>query len=341
MDLYNNHKTLFTLALCLFVFLTLLVAIFPALSDQRNNAPLPQSKPLTAMESAGRDVFIQEGCTACHTQQVRNVDMDKIWGSRPGIAADYARNKRIDAWHNATNLMGSERTGPDLTNIGNRQPSNEWNLLHLYNPRSVVSESIMPSYEWLFEKKDDPFPGDVVVNVPEGFKDGYKGKIVASEKALQLVAYLKSLKQVPLPDGKPAPLFLYGKEKAELTAGASKGAKNELDGEALYAANCQSCHQSNGQGLLGAFPPLKGSKVVLDDNPEVQVTIIMKGYNGRVSEGYSVMPPIGTNNNLKPEEVAAIVNHERSSWGNNGKKVTVEQVQKIINSLGSSTLAAK
>lgn len=341
MDLYNNQKTLFTLALCLFVFLTLMVAILPALSGQHNNAPLPGSKPLTAMERAGRDVFIEEGCTACHTQQVRNVDMDKVWGSRPSIAADYARNTRIDAFHNTANLMGSERTGPDLTNIGNRQPSNEWHLLHLYNPRSVVSASVMPAYPWLFEEKDDAFPGDVVVNVPDDFKSGFKGKIVASQKALELLAYLKSLKQTPLPDGKPAPLFLYGKEKPELSAGASKSAKTEPDGEALYAANCQSCHQSNGEGLRGAFPPLKASKVVLDDNPEVQVTIIMKGYNGRISEGYSVMPPIGTNNNLKPEEVAAIVNHERSSWGNNSKKVTAEQVKKIISSLGSPALAAK
>lgn len=341
MNIYNNHKTLFTLALGLFVFLTFMVAIIPALDDQRNNSPLPKSKPLTAMERAGRDVFIQEGCIACHTQQVRNVDMDKVWGNRPSIAADYARNNRIDAWRNTANLMGSERTGPDLTNIGARQPSNEWHLLHLYNPRSVVAASVMPSYHWLFEEKDFAFPGDVVVNVPYDFTNGFKGKIVASQKALELIAYLKSLKQVPLPDGKPSPLFLYGKERQQIAQSPLKSGKTELDGEALYNTNCQACHQANGEGLRGAFPPLKGSKIVQDDNPEVQVTIVMKGYNGRVSEGYGVMPPVGTNNNLKPEEVAAIINHERSSWGNNSKKVTAEQVKKIISSLNASTLAAK
>jgi len=56
----------------------------------------------------------------------------------------------------------------------------------------------------------------------------------------------------------------------------------------------------------------------------------MKGYNGRVSEGYGVMSPVGTNNNLKPEEVSAIINHERSNWGNNSKQVTVDEVKKII-----------
>jgi cytochrome c oxidase cbb3-type subunit II len=84
----------------------------------------------------------------------------------------------------------------------------------------------------------------------------------------------------------------------------------------------------NGEGLKGAFPPLKGSKVVLDDNPELMVNIIMNGYNAR--EEYAVMPAVGTNNKLKPEEVAAIMNHERSSWGNNSRKVTAEEVKKLM-----------
>ncbi len=99
----------------------------------------------------------------------------------------------------------------------------------------------------------------------------------------------------------------------------------------MYAQNCQACHQENGQGLVGAFPPLKGSKVVADQNPEVHFTIIMNGYNGRVSEGYGVMPPVGTNNNLKPEEIAAIMNYERTSWGNKGRKVTVTEIKEMFN----------
>ena len=344
MDIYNNHIRLFTVAICFFVVLTILVAILPALSNQENNAPLPKSKPLSALEVEGKGVFIEEGCTACHTQQVRNLDMDKVWGARPGVAADYARNTRIDIWRNTANLMGSERTGPDLTSIGTRQPSKDWHFLHLYNPRSVVQASVMPSYAWLFEIKDYAFPGDVVINVPDEFRKGITGKIIASQKAVALVAYLRSLKQVPLPDGKPTPRFLYGKDSQEGSASTTTtntNSKPQYDGAALYNVNCQTCHQENGQGLAGAFPPLKGSKVVLDDNPEVQVTIIMKGYNGRASEGYGIMPPVGTNNNLKPEEVTAIINHERSSWGNNGKQVTVDQVKKIISTLKTETLAAK
>jgi cytochrome c oxidase cbb3-type subunit 2 len=191
----------------------------------------------------------------------------------------------------------------------------------------------MPSYEWLFDTKDSASTGDVVVNVPTEFRVGMTGKIVALPKALALIAYLQSLKQVELPDGKRVPLFLYPREAA--TDGAGKDAgnrspKTQMDGRALYAANCQSCHQANGEGLAGAFPPLKGSKIVLDENPETQITIIMKGFNGRVSEGYGIMPPIGTNNELKPGEVAAIINHERSSWGNSSKAVTIDEIIKII-----------
>ncbi|AYL94508.1 cbb3-type cytochrome c oxidase subunit II [Mucilaginibacter celer] len=345
MEIYNDHKKLFTAALCLFLLLTFFVAIGPAFTSQNNNAPLPGSKPLSSLQTEGKAVFIAEGCVACHTQQVRNVEMDKVWGPRPNVAADYANITRTDVWRNTATLMGSERTGPDLTNIGTRQPGDDWHYLHLFNPRSVVSQSVMPSYEWLFDIKDYAWPNDVVVNVPDDFKKGISGKIVASHKAMALVAYLKSLKEVTLPDGKPVPLFLYGKTAAEKAGGAtSKGAgtKSGPDGEALYATNCQSCHQGNGEGLVGAFPALKGSKVVLDDNAELQVTIIMKGYNGRVSEGYGEMPPVGTNNNLKPEEVAAIVNHERSSWGNNSKKVTVDDVKKIIASFDKpASVAAK
>jgi cytochrome c oxidase cbb3-type subunit 2 len=329
MEIYNNHKRLFIIALVFFLVLTLFAAIIPAFNAQEDNAPLPESKPLSDDATLGKAVFVKEGCIACHTQQVRNVDMDKVWGERPSIAADYARNTRTDIWRNTANLLGSERTGPDLTSIGSRQPSKDWHLLHLFNPRSVVSASIMPAYSWMFELKENPTKNDVVIVVPDEFRVGLKGKIVAGPDALHLVAYLQSLKQVKLPDGSPTPVFLYKKLIVESEAGQPVDAKeNDTKGVSLYAANCQSCHQQNGEGLKGAFPPLKGSPIVLKDDIEVMFTIIMKGYNGRVSEGYGEMPAIGTNNNLKPEEVTAIMNHERTSWGNNAKKVTLEEVKK-------------
>lgn len=330
MDFFNNHKQLFTAAFLLFAVLTLFVCIIPAFNNEQNYAPLPNAIPLDEQAILGKAVFISNGCVACHTQQVRNVAMDKVWGDRPSIAADYADIHRTDTWRNTATLMGTERTGPDLTNIGQRQPSMDWHLVHLYNPRIVVKESIMPAYSFLFEVKDKLEDGDVVVNIPDEFRNGRKGKIIASAEALHLIAYLKSLKQTKLPDGAPEPDFLY-KKPEDLGAGsAKKGEPKELNGAMLYTNNCQSCHQGNGEGLKGAFPALKGSKVVLNDDAELMVNIIMNGYSARENEGFGAMPAVGTNNKLKPEEIAAIMNHEKTSWGNNAKKVTPEQVKKLM-----------
>jgi cytochrome c oxidase cbb3-type subunit 2 len=80
--------------------------------------------------------------------------------------------------------------------------------------------------------------------------------------------------------------------------------------------------------LKGAFPPIKGSKIVLDDNPEIMLGIIMNGYDAQ--QGYGIMPPIGKNNNLTPEQLTSIMNFEKTSWGNNARKVTIDEVKKLL-----------
>lgn len=325
MEYFNNHKKLFFTAFLFFAGLTLFVAILPALNNQKNNRPLPGSVPLSEAAIKGKLLFIANGCVACHTQQVRNLDMDKMWGSRPSLAADYAAIRRTDLWRNTATLMGTERTGPDLTDIGNRQPSKDWNLVHLFNPRIVVKESIMPAYTWLFTSKQKIGKNDVIVNVPKEYLEEEGSKIVATDDALYLIAYLQSLKQTKLPDGTETPAFLYKSKPNPNNAGSKK---MEPDGAALYISNCQSCHQANGEGLPGAFPPLKGSPIVNGDNLELYVGIIMNGYDPRPE--YGVMPPVGTNANLSAAEITAIINHERTSWGNNAKKITDEDVKKLM-----------
>ena len=328
MDFFNDHKKLFSAAFIFFLFLTLIICILPALDNQKVNQPLPGSKPLTEEESHGKEIYISEGCVACHTQQVRNVDMDQVFGNRPSLAIDYARNKRLNLFQNTGTLMGTERTGPDLTNIGVRQPSDAWQYSHLFNPRSVVPESVMPSYKWLFLIKNELDPGDVEISVPAKFKTKINGKIVPSKNAKDLVAYLLSLKQTELPKSILPRDFLYKTEKKK---SENSGGDNLPDGDMLFTTNCASCHQANGEGLPGAFPPLKGSPVVLGNNLELYVTIIMKGYDPRPE--YAVMPAVGINANFTPEDVAALINHERTSWGNTGKKVTAEEVKMIMDKM--------
>lgn len=329
-DFHKNHRLLVGMAFTGFVVLSIIVAIVPAYQIQENNAPLPGSVAMSEEAEKGMRVYVAEGCVACHTQQVRNIDMDKVWGGRPGIAADYARNTRMDVWRQSASILGTERTGPDLTEIGERQPSEDWHYLHLYNPRSVVGQSIMPNYQWLFEVKANLPEDEKAVNVPENYRKGIKGHIVPTEDAKNLIAYLLSLKQTDLPTGQDPAFIAYdfGKKKA-VTMSDNGSAAVLPDGAALYQQHCQACHQANGEGLKGAFPPLKGSLAVTDTNPELLVSIILKGYDAR--EEYGVMPAFGER--LSDGEIAAIASHERGSWGNGAAKVSEADVKKIRDSL--------
>ena len=99
---------------------------------------------------------------------------------------------------------GSQRTGPDLSNVGQRQSSDVWQLLHLYNPRTVVPDSVMPAFPWLFEVKETAAKEDVMVPIPPSHApEG--GVVVAKQKALDLTAYLLSLEQLPIDGTAEAP----------------------------------------------------------------------------------------------------------------------------------------
>ena len=184
----------------------------------------------------------------------------------------------------------------------------------------------------MFEVKKAAAEGDVIVSVPPQFMDGKEGVVVAKKEALQLIAYLQSLKQAPLPENAKPLLFLYEKEK-KVAGGMADD--NAIDGKSLYAMQCQNCHQENGEGLKGAFPPLKGSPIVNGENLELYVDIIMNGYDARPE--YSAMAAIGTNLEWTEKEVAAIINYERTAWGNTADSVSAEEVKKIIDFLKIKT----
>ncbi|MCB0409956.1 MAG: cytochrome c [Flavobacteriales bacterium] len=324
-NLHKDHKSLLTIIIVVFLGLSTLIAIIPAYDMQTKVTPLPKSKALTEPERNGLKTYIAEGCVSCHTQQVRNIAMDNKWGDRPSIPSDYYYSKqRLSFFQQSPSVLGSERTGPDLTSVGTRQPSDDWHLLHLYNPRIVVKESVMPGYSWLFEKKKKSAvsENDIVLNVPKEFVDD-KYVIIAKQEALDLVSYLKSLKQPDLYNN-PSPEFIPTLTKKE-TATISNDTDNLPNGEQLYMDKCASCHQLNGEGLGGAFPALKGSSIVLDKNHDLMVQIILQGYDAR-SE-YAVMPAFS--DQLSDAEVAAIANHEKTSWGNNAQTISEEDVKKV------------
>lgn len=293
----------------------------------------PGVEPLTALQSEGRAVYVANGCSYCHTQQVRPLDADKVFG-RPSAPGDFT--------YQTPELLGSERTGPDLTNIGARQPSPVWQYIHLYNPRAVVPESIMPSFNWMFDVVAQSPAGVTPVPLPKSYAPAH-GVVVPTHQADALIAYLAALKQPALPasdaaggesrtSGESASAGASTKAGASVNAGASAnaapaGGYDATKGAALYTANCSACHQASGEGLPGAFPSLKGDAVVDKDDATKHIDTVLNGlHDARVSGVVysSVMPPFSAT--LSDAEIADLIDYERNSWGNHGKPITAAQV---------------
>ncbi len=299
--------------------------------------PGPHVQQLTATEAAGRDVYVANGCSYCHTQQVRPLAQDMAFG-RPSTAGDFA--------YETPELLGSERTGPDLTAVGERRGSDVWQYMHLYNPRSVVPESIMPSYAWMFKVVAKAPAGVAAVPVPAAFAPAH-GVVIPGHDAQVLVAYLLSRKQASLaptkvsaiaaptaavaaaapPPAAPAPVKLAANPPP---AAPAAPAADVAHGKELYGSSCAACHQATGAGLPGAFPPLKGNAVANDPNPTEHIHVVLFGTHDKVIDGVkyaSPMPPWGSQFN--DQEVADIINYERSAWGNHGKQITAAEVAAV------------
>jgi cytochrome c oxidase cbb3-type subunit II len=178
-------------ALAIVIFATSLLVVIPGtmISDVARAAEL---QPYTQQQQRGRDVYVQNGCVYCHSQQVRDPvytpDKQRGWGPRATVPADYV--------YDAPHLLGTMRTGPDLINIGVRQPSEQWQHVHLYNPRSLMSWSIMPAFPYLYVVRDSSSirPGEKFFSVPGGKLPAGK-VIVPTDDGEALVAYLLSLKR--------------------------------------------------------------------------------------------------------------------------------------------------
>lgn len=169
-----------------------LVEIVPLFYSKQTTQPVEGLKPLTALQLEGRDIYIREGCSNCHSQMIRPLRAETERYGHYSVAGEFVYDHPF--------LWGSKRTGPDLARVGGRY-SDDWHRAHLMNPRSVVPESIMPAYPWLFENTLD---GKLtarkmkvlrMLGVPytdadiAGARDAVKGK----KEIDALVAYLQQL----------------------------------------------------------------------------------------------------------------------------------------------------
>ena len=169
-----------------------IVEIVPLFFQRSTTEPVPGLKPYTALQLAGRDVYIREGCYNCHSQMIRALQAETQRYGHYSMAGEFVYDHPFQ-W-------GSKRTGPDLARVGGRY-SDDWHRVHLENPRDVVPESNMPAYPWLAKTEADagsiqakmralrtlgvPYTDDDIAKGPEELK----GK--SEEDAL--VAYLQNL----------------------------------------------------------------------------------------------------------------------------------------------------
>ena len=123
-----------------------LAEIVPLFFQHSTTEPIDGVKPYTALQLAGRDVYIREGCYNCHSQMIRPLRAETLRYGHYSVAGESVYDRPFQ-W-------GSKRTGPDLARIGGKY-SDDWHRTHLNDPREVVPQSNMPAFPWLNEAKID------------------------------------------------------------------------------------------------------------------------------------------------------------------------------------------
>ncbi len=151
-EITTGHARIETNNFLMIVLITLVVAvgglveIVPLFFQKSTTQPIEGLKPYTALQLAGRDVYVSEGCYNCHSQMIRPFQAETLRYGPYSVAGEFVYDRPFQ-W-------GSKRTGPDLARVGGRY-SDEWHRVHLNNPRDLVPESNMPAYPFLANKAVD------------------------------------------------------------------------------------------------------------------------------------------------------------------------------------------
>ncbi len=196
----SNHghekveKNIGLMAVLITVALSLggLAEIVPLMYQAEAIKPLPGVKPYPALQLAGRDVYVREGCYNCHSQMIRTLRFETERYGHYSLAGESVYDRPFQ-W-------GSKRTGPDLARVGGRY-SDDWHRVHLLNPRDVVPESNMPSFPWLAKNQVDGATIASHMRTLQRLGDPYSDKEIADAPADvagkteldAVVAYLQAL----------------------------------------------------------------------------------------------------------------------------------------------------
>src|SRR5690554_2968065 len=169
-----------------------LAEIVPLFFSHEVTTPVKGLKRLNPVELEGRDIYIREGCHVCHSQMIRPLRAETERYGHYSVAGEHVYEHPF--------LWGSKRTGPDVARLGGRY-SDDWHKLHMYNPRDVVPESVMPSYPWLFSAKVD---GSKTANKMRALRvvgvpytdDDIEGAEKLSDGVLEIDALISYLQQL-------------------------------------------------------------------------------------------------------------------------------------------------
>jgi cytochrome c oxidase cbb3-type subunit I/II len=142
----EGMATIFTVLTIIAVLAGSVIEIYPALALHKYLPSNTSIRPYSALELAGRDIYVKEGCYTCHSQQIRSLVGDVL---RYGKASTME-----ESMYDRPYQWGSKRTGPDLSRVGKKYPS-LWHYKHMLNPREITPQSIMPNYPWLAENNFD------------------------------------------------------------------------------------------------------------------------------------------------------------------------------------------
>jgi cytochrome c oxidase cbb3-type subunit II len=169
-----------------------LAEIVPLMYQAEAVEPTPGVTPYPALQLAGRDIYVREGCYNCHSQMVRTLRFETARYGHYSLAGESVYDRPFQ-W-------GSKRTGPDLARVGGRY-SDDWHRVHLINPRDVVPESNMPGYPWLETSTLDP--GTVVARMKalrtlgdpysDADIDGAAAAVQGKSEMDAVIAYLQGL----------------------------------------------------------------------------------------------------------------------------------------------------
>ncbi|HAU68673.1 MAG TPA: cytochrome-c oxidase, cbb3-type subunit II [Gammaproteobacteria bacterium] len=188
----EKNSALMGVLIALVISVAGIAEIVPLMFQAQTTQPSPGVIPYPAVELAGRDVYVSEGCYNCHSQMIRPFVSESLRYGPPSLAGESVYDRPFQ-W-------GSKRTGPDLARVGGRY-TDEWHLAHLINPRDLVPESNMPGFPWLQDKEVD---GELITTKMRALRwlgDPYTDEQIASASSDvegvtemdALIAYLQFL----------------------------------------------------------------------------------------------------------------------------------------------------